>query len=338
MQRIFLLLILFSILLSSNEQVKIGVLAKRSSDITLAEYKATAEYLTQEMNGYEFQIIPISFAEMQENVAQNNIDFLITNTMDYVTLEYLYGVSRIATLKNLNSNKTTTTSFGSAIIVPQTSKIETLVDLKRKAIGAVDANSFGGWIMALKELKDNGVEERHFKSLTFYGSHDQVVFAVRDGMIDAGIVRSDTLERMEREGLINLECCKVVEPKIYKNFSFAVTTKLYPEWPFAKLSTTSEALANEVLVALLKITPESKMATDAGIAGWTIPLDYSGVHDVMQELHVGPYKELAKLSLERFYNKYKFLFYSVIIVFLIVVGVLAYIYKLNKNYMKIKNI
>ena len=331
MRHIILISLLLATFLHASDVVKIGVLAKRSSDITHAEYKATAKYLTEEISGYKFVIVPIEFSQMKKIIGDKEVDFLITNTMDHVNLQYLYGVSRIATLKNINSDNTTTTSFGSAIILPKNSNIKTINDLKRKSIGAVDENSFGGWIMALKELKDHGVDKKSFKSLKFYGSHDKVVFAVRDGLIEAGIVRSDTLERMEKEELIDLECCKILQPKYYQQFSFAVTTKLYPEWPFSKLSHTSEKLSNDVLVALLKITPDSKMAKDAKIAGWTIPLDYSGVHDVMKELEVGVYAELGELNFSRFYNKYKFIFYTIIIVFLIVIGVVAYIYKLNKK-------
>lgn len=326
---LFFLILFFTFGLYAQETVKIGILAKRGHDITLAEYGATAEYLSREIAGHRFAIVPIPFEKMQESVANHEIDFVITNTMDYVGLEYLYGVSRIATLKNISSSGGATTSFGGVILVRQESPIKSIKDLKNKHLGAVDENSFGGWIMARKELKDNGILLKDLAKVEFFGSHDKVVLAVRDGLVDAGTVRSDTLERMEREGLVDLSCCRVVEPKSFAGFSFAVSTQLYPEWPFAKLSKTSETLANEVLVALLKMPPDAKAARDAKIAGWTIPLDYSIVHDLMQELHIGPYAELGKLNFERFYEKYKLLFYSVIFTFLVIVGVLAYIYKLN---------
>ena len=76
---------------------------------------------------------------------------------------------------------------------------------------AVDERSLGGWHMAWRELKQRGVDPwRDFAGLRFGGSHDAVVYAVRDGYVDAGSVRSDTLERMVLEGNISLVDFKVL--------------------------------------------------------------------------------------------------------------------------------
>ncbi len=135
---LFFLILFFTFGLYAQESVKIGVLAKRGHDITLAEYGATAEYLSREIAGHTFEIVPIPFEKMQESVAEHQIDFVITNTMDYVTLEYLYGVSRIATLKNISSSGGATTSFGGVILVRKESPIKSIKELKNKHIGAVD--------------------------------------------------------------------------------------------------------------------------------------------------------------------------------------------------------
>lgn len=327
----FLLLIFFISFTFADQVVKIGVLAKRSHQITLKKYSSTAAYLSKEIKGYKFEIVPLSFEQLKESVKNKEIDFVLTNTMYYVELEYRYGVSRIATLKNISSKGYETTSFGGVIIANKNSDINSFKDLKGKRFGAVDPLSLGGWVMALKEFKDNNIDIDDFSSFKFFGSHDKVVQAVCKGEIDAGTVRSDTLERMKNEGIITSKCYKVIEPKHYKDFPFAVSTRLYPEWPFAKLSSTPEKLSNKVLIALLKISPDSKAAKDSNIAGWTIPLDYTDVHKLLQELQKGPYKELGKLTLSRFYEKHKLFFYIVTAVFLFVVVVLLYISKLNSK-------
>jgi len=47
---LFFLILFFTFGLYAQESVKIGVLAKRGHDITLAEYGATAEYLSREIS------------------------------------------------------------------------------------------------------------------------------------------------------------------------------------------------------------------------------------------------------------------------------------------------
>jgi len=328
---IFLILLVFVSSIFADKLVQIGVLAKRSNTITLQSWSATADYLTQEIDGYKFVIVPLGFEDLKKSVQKSEVDFVLTNTMYYVELEYEYGLSRIATLENLDNNGGGLISFGGVIFTKEDSKIKTFDDLKGKRFGAVNANSFGGWIMAQKELKDNGIKREDFASFEFFGSHDAVVKAVKDGLVDAGTVRTDTLERMQKEGIINLDKCKVLEPKSYSGFPFVVSTKLYPEWPFAKLSGTSKALSNKVVIALLKMPADSKAALDSKIAGWNIPLDYTIVNDLLKELYAGPYKEMGKLTLSGFYEKYKWLFNSVGISFLFIILVLTYISKLNRK-------
>lgn len=326
------LLLFFSLSsLFSLENIKIGVLAKRSADITMQKYTATAAYLTKEIKDYTFEIVPLAFEKLKQSVADNEIDFVLTNTAYYVELEHDYGASRIATLKNINSKGIILSSFGGVIFTKKDSGIETLDDLKGKRFGAVDINSFGGWIMAQKELKDHGIIVDDFSEFAFFGTHDKVVLAMKNGIIDAGTVRTDTLERMSNESIIDPEICQILSPKKYSGFPFMVSTELYPEWPFAKLSTTPQKLANDVLIALLQMPFSSKAAQDAHIAGWTIPLDYSKVHTLFEELHLGFYGELKKFTFYNFYEKYKVWFYIVAISFLLIMLVLFYIHRLNRT-------
>ncbi|MEA3373823.1 MAG: sensor histidine kinase [Campylobacterota bacterium] len=326
----FLFLVCFTTLsLFAVETVRVGVLAKRGSAITVEKWSATAEYLSREVDGYRFEIVPLGFEALYESVERNEIDFVLTNTAYYVELEYLYGVSRIATLKNISSQGDVLTSFGGVIFTKKDSGIKTLDDLKGKRFGAVNISSFGGWIMAEKELHNKGIDIDDFSEFRFFGSHDSVVLAVKEGEIDAGTVRTDTIERMANEGIIDSKVCNVLAPKQYAGFPFKVSTALYPEWPFAKLPLTPDELADKVLIALLQMPSDSKAAESAHVAGWTIPLDYSKVHLLLQELHLGPYAELKKLTFSHIYKKYMWWFYGVLAGFLAVITVLLYISRLN---------
>jgi two-component system sensor histidine kinase TtrS len=155
----------------------------------------------------------------------------------------------------------------------------------------VDELGFGGWRMAYRELLGKGVDPyKDFRLLSFGGGIQQnVVFAVRDGAVDAGSVRTGMLERMAQRGEIQLETFKVLEPKKTEGFGFYHSSRLYPEWPFAKLTHTSDNLADQVATALYKLMPESEAAKQGRYMGWAVPSDYEPVNELLKELGAGPY-------------------------------------------------
>ncbi|MCK7576714.1 MAG: PhnD/SsuA/transferrin family substrate-binding protein [Chromatiales bacterium] len=145
----------------------------------------------------------------------------------------------------------------------------------------VSREAFGGFQMAWREFHQAGIDpDRHFGRLAFAGfPQDNIVYAVRDRQIDAGTVRTDTLERMAAEGRIVLADYKVINQQQRAGFPFLLSTRLYPEWAFARLTHTDEELAQQVVVALLRLTPDSHAARASQSAGWTVPLDYTPVHE-----------------------------------------------------------
>jgi ABC-type phosphate/phosphonate transport system substrate-binding protein len=281
-----------------EDTVRIGVLAYRGKAQAMRMWSPTALYLSRRVPGHTFTIVPLDFHEMGPAVGRHAVDFVVTNTSFYVELESSYGVSRIATLQNkLNSHIYTV--FGGVIFCrADRQDIQDLRDLKGKRFMAVEETSFGGWRAAWREFKAAGIDPyRDFNKLEFGNTHDAVVYAVRDGRVDAGTVRTDTLERMKDAGLIETGIFRILNQQHEKDYPFALSTRLYPEWPFAKLKETSDDLSQNVLIALLKMGPEEPAAKAAKIDGWIIPLNYQPVHDLMKELGLGPYRDYGKITL-----------------------------------------
>ncbi|MGD8593743.1 MAG: PhnD/SsuA/transferrin family substrate-binding protein [Gammaproteobacteria bacterium] len=281
------------------QQISIGILAFRGPDKAYEMWQPTADYLTQTLRGYEFAIVPLSIDTLNQAVKNHQVHFVLTNPAQYAELEMQYGISRIATLRNRGQHGIYTV-FSSVIFTrADNTSIRTLKDLKGKSFMAVHPNAFGGWWMAWQKLKSQGLDpETDLKRLEFSGlPQDRVVLAVKDGTADAGTVRTNILETMAQEGLIRLQDFRVIAPQQNPQFSLAHSTRLFPEWPFATAKDTSTKLAHDVAIALLSMPPESPAALFANSAGWTIPLDYQPVHDLMKELNVGPYKHQRDISL-----------------------------------------
>ncbi|MDY7011650.1 MAG: PhnD/SsuA/transferrin family substrate-binding protein, partial [Planctomycetota bacterium] len=304
-----------------QNQVRIGVLAKRGPQRCMEKWSLTAEYLSEQIPGHTFEIVPLGCCEVAPAVKAGDVDFVLTNSSLYVEAEALYGASRIATLKNLGPGGACTTYGGVIFCRANRNDIKRLADLKGKRFMAAGKQSFGGWQMAWREMKENGINpHRDFKQLLFGETHDAVVYAVRDGRVDAGTVRTDTLERMQAEGKTRMQ-----------DFIIIHSTRLYPEWPFAKVRHTSQALAEKVANALLGMSPESPAARSAKCFGWTIPLNYQPVHDCLKELCVGPYKDYGKVTLGQSISQHWYWLVIIAVAPAPMAVVMVHVLKLNRR-------
>jgi len=98
----------------SAQTVKIGVLAYKGKDVALKMWKPTGTYLQKSIPESSFEIIPLTFDEIDKAVQNNTVDFIIANSSIYVEIEAKYGVTRIATMKN-RGFKGSSTVFGGTI-------------------------------------------------------------------------------------------------------------------------------------------------------------------------------------------------------------------------------
>ena len=310
-------------------EVTIGVLALRGPEKVQEMWSATGAYLERKLPGHTFRMVPLDFDEIQLAIRQHRVDFVLANPSYYVELESLYGVSPIVTMKNRHEGGGLSVFGGVIFTRADRGDIRELSNLKGKTFAAVDKNSFGGWLAGWREIKHHGVDpEQDFKRLIFAGTHDAVVFAVRDGKVDAGTVRTETLERMASEGIIKLSDFYVLNQQQREGFSLLLSTTLYPEWTLAKLKHVPEALAVQVAVALLQMPTDDPAAL---VSNWTLPLNYQPVHDALKELRIGLYEHLRRLTPREVLAQYWYLAVIALLFTLLALGALAYVGRTNRN-------
>ncbi|MEA1928393.1 MAG: PhnD/SsuA/transferrin family substrate-binding protein [Candidatus Auribacterota bacterium] len=284
------------------EDVRIGVLVTRGAEIYRDKWEPTAGYLTEEIPGYYFTIVPLGFDEYKSAVKRDEVDFIMLGSSFYAGLQMEFGVNRIATLKNRCTAGVFTVLGGVIFSRAGRGGIRSLEDLKGKTFMGVDELSLGGWLAQWQEMKEVGIDPRRdLAKVTFGGTQDAVVYAVRDGKVDVGAVRTDTLERMAAKGQIRLKDFHILEldhiGEPVCEFPFLHSTNTYPEWPIAELEHTANELAEKVAIALISMPAECPAAMAAHCAGWTVPLNYQPVHDLLKELGTGPYEDYGKVTL-----------------------------------------
>ncbi|MHB9117341.1 MAG: sensor histidine kinase [Burkholderiales bacterium] len=267
--------------------VRIGVLAYRGSEAVQEDWSYVTHWLSSSIPGYRFVLQDYDQAGLTRAAHEQAVDFIITGSGHYVSLEHSDGASRIATLESPWA-KSTIKAIGSAIVVRRDSPLLALADLAGRHVLAVGADAFGGYQVAARELLEAGVDpERDFGKIQFSGFPIQaILLAVRDGRADAGIVPACLLEKMVGSGEIAAGALRVLAPQEIKDFPCQTSSRLYPNWPFAALAHTPAPLSKRVAVALLQ------MPRTAEGYSWAIPSDYQTVDELYRELKIGPYANL----------------------------------------------
>ena len=87
----------------SDELLRIGVLAFRGQERARAEWQGHANFLSQKLAPHRFTIVPLTLEEFGPAIATRRVDLLITNTGHYVELETANSISRIATMRILDT-------------------------------------------------------------------------------------------------------------------------------------------------------------------------------------------------------------------------------------------
>jgi two-component system sensor histidine kinase TtrS len=305
-------------------------LAKRGVPITLQRWSPTIDYLNQVLPNYRFSILPLDFEEIPPALGSRRIDFLLANSAIYIQSEHNYRVFRIATLIN-RSIDLPLDRFGGVIFTRKdNTDVEDLWDLKGRSMAAVDVTSFGGYLMAQREFEERGIDTSREMEVLFEGTHDAVVHAVLERRVDAGTVRTDTLERMADADLIELKQIKVLNAMPTDGFPYYLSTRLYPEWPMAALDHVPNKLVKAVSHALLNMPQEHPAALASKTFGWTVPANYQPVHELFRSLNLPPHQQPTP-KLSEWIRLHPVTSMSFVVMLLLLIIALGRLFKLNRR-------
>ncbi|MEW5727586.1 MAG: EAL domain-containing protein [Pseudomonadota bacterium] len=278
---------------AEERPIVIGVLAHRGAEVALRQWQPHADYLERKLPGHRFRILPMIYGDLTQAARDHRVDFVITNSGHYTEMELTGDVTRIATRVVAGPDGPLDRFGGVVIALAGRDDIASYADIAGKTLLVPDRSSLGGWQMHLYEAKALGLDlETLPRSIIQTENHEDVVLGVLAGKGEVGFVRADLIEQMAARGQIQPERLKVVAPRTEEGYPYRLSTRLYPEWPFARVQGTSEELARDVLIALLRMEPGSEAARAARLQGWVVPLSYKPVDDLFRTLRLGPYATL----------------------------------------------
>lgn len=302
--------------------VRIGVLAYRGPAESVESWVELPRQLAAAIPGYRFEQVLLDGPRLREAVRDQRLDFVLANPGQYVSLAAEFGIRRIVTV-SLPESLSSERSIGSAVVVrADRDDLVTLNDLRRKRIAAVAPDAFGGYLAAARELHKLGIDlDAGDAKMSFVGFPQQrALDAVRNGTVDAAIVRTCLVEQLTAKGLAYSKEFRTLSPRVEAGFRCATSTPLYPDWPFAVTRQGDQELAKAVTIALLSMPPA------ANGMSWGVPADYQAVHNLFQEQMTGPYADLASTTVRGLLKRYR---PYVLTVLAVLIGFLAHVVRVE---------
>ncbi len=268
--------------------ITVGVLSFRPKAVAEEQWRPLVEHLNRNIPEARFELLVFNYPEQQEAVRQGRVDVLLTQPAEYVRLVHENGLSSpLATMIQLEDGRPVRAMGGVILARSDRDDLRDLRDLRGKRIATVTQRSFGAYQIQLSELQRAGI--RPADIVETGTPQDLSVQALLEGRADAAFVRTGLIESMAREGRLDLQQVKVLNAQHYRGYPYALSTRLYPEWPVIAMPHLTEALSVRVAGALLSLPHGSALASGLGLYGFTTPADYEPVRALMRDLRLPPF-------------------------------------------------
>lgn len=293
----------------------------------------TSAYLSDTIPGFHFTLKRFeSIEKLKQAIDKKTIHFVLTDPVTYVTLELRHGIARISTLVENHLNNGYTTS-GITIFTRAThNTLKSMSQLKYTRYISPGVDRADVWWMQLEVFYKNGINPyKDFRLLMSENNQRNVVFEVLNGTYDAGAVQTGVIEKMVKLKLISIEQIRILNPITHKNYPFMSSSRLYPSWPFSKVQGTPDFIAEQVAIALIKMPKQHEAALSGGYYGWTVPLDYTPVHELLKFIKVGPYSNYGSITLSKVFVEYWYWILLSLLIFTVMVVMSLRMQLLNRK-------
>ena len=284
---------------NAERRLTIGIVASQLDGETAQSFEPFTAYLAKQIPGTQFAMVPLSTIEdLVRAVDRKQLDFAFATPAALVELNIRRGARAIATvLQPIESGQDYPWLAGAVFVRDSRSDIRRLEDLRGKRVIALSPLALGGWLSAVREWRKVGIhEDKDLGTLHFVFSYARVAQQVCEGTADVGILAAGALIQVESLCGEKFRVLPSTSGGRDPRYPTTISTELYPEEAFAVVGNVEETLVSQVEIALLAIEPGSAVARAATVAGFTAPLSYAPVQQLMEELHLRPFESYGRLG------------------------------------------
>ncbi|MEL6188210.1 MAG: phosphate/phosphite/phosphonate ABC transporter substrate-binding protein, partial [Myxococcota bacterium] len=281
------------------EEVRVAVRAPLRAEAAEHQWERMEDYLQAEV-GHPVRIETLGPEALTHAIERETHDFFITNPVIYAHHEQSRALTRVATLLRTGPRGEPLDRFAGLLVVRRDrDDLHSSKDLTGATLGAVGPLGLGGYLMQRRYLLSLGIDTERDMSTIFLGvPQRRIVSAVLEGRADVGAVRTGVLEAMIARGELDGDELRVLDAlPASPELPYIHTTRAYPEFALAIGPKVPTELARRVAAAFMRLPGDHPAAQATGVAGWTLPGEYSEVHELLRELRLGPYADFGRFTL-----------------------------------------
>ena len=281
---------------ASQKELRIGVLLSLDQDTICRRFQELREHLHTFRPDSRATIIPMSTAELNSAVEEQRIDLIITNPAHYIALRHNFGLSEPLVTMVHSHYGTPIKGFGVTLFARSDNPASnSITDLPHRTLALPVKGSFGLAILQY-ELQARKLPRILDKNLIITGlPHEQVVQAVLTGRADFGFVRSGSLELLAAQKRLDPAQIKIINKKPYPEFPFAVSSRLFSDWPVAALRHLSQEDKKWLTAALLLFKRRLHFNPIFSLEEFSTPANYDAAETMMRTMRMPPFNHIPEL-------------------------------------------
>ena len=204
------------------------------------KFKPLGDHLRKE-TGMDVQFTPVTdYAAVVEGLANNKIDLAWLGGFTFVQAKLRTNGGALPIVQRAEDEK-----FTSRFIVPASSPVKSLAELKGKTFAFGSPSSTSGHLMPRFFLEREGIApEQDFKAIAYSGAHDATVAFVASGRAEAGVLNASVMDKLVESGNPNAARVRVL-----------ATTPPYYDYNWTVRPGLDPALVRKLTDAFLKLDP-----------------------------------------------------------------------------------
>lgn len=171
---------------STGQPVRIAVGAMITPQEGFAYYKELLDYIGDELGRQVIFVDKKNYAEVNKNIRSGDIDVAFVCSGPYADGHDEFGMELLVAPQAQGKSV-----YNSYIIVPKSSPIRSLQELRGKSFAFTDPDSNSGALVPTYMLAKMGESpESFFNELAYTGAHNKSIRAVAEGIVDGAAVDS----------------------------------------------------------------------------------------------------------------------------------------------------
>lgn len=246
----YLLFTSFYVCAQDKQELTVGILSQSSGTILKdSPWKLTFDRLNQLPN---FHFIPLflNAEEINQQLENDELDFVISDALNYIQFEKKYGLLRLLTRSEEFSGNYVSSEALSVYTLNNNSDITRLTDLKNKRIAILEEHAILSPLFLEKFLSNhNLIIDDNIQTIPM-NSVNRIFPWLQDAEIDAVVTRAGVVEKYLDPVVV--EKLRLINPRRGWQAPFLHSSVLIPEWPFSKAWFIDEILANQIVAQLIQ--------------------------------------------------------------------------------------